>query len=131
MFTICTIHYLILRKLYRGRYKDYKLSLDALAFLCVLLLVFFCWILIIDPSTLLNHSRSHNPIKSRIDLIIIVFVLIIGSVLINKNVKNRSKKIRKAISITRNVTRMNSFFYLSIFILMFVTSFLILIGVIR
>jgi hypothetical protein len=130
MFTICTIHYLILRKLYRKRYKNYKLSLDALAFACIFLLFFFFWSLIIDPSTLSTHPGNRNPIKSRPDLIIMIFALIIGSVLIDKSVKNKTNKIRRAIHLTRNVSRIISILYLSIFIVIFVTSFLILIGII-
>ena len=105
-----------------------KYVVDGLAFLCIILLAIFVWTLIIDPVNIWNHPGNRNPIKSRIDLMVILGVLLIMSFLVDKFVKDKFQKLRRVFRLTRRVTRSFSVIYLSVYLILFVASFMIIIS---
>jgi len=128
MFILLVVHYSILKRLYRKRHKNLRFSVDGLAFLCILSLAIFIWTLFIDPVTIWNHSGNRNPIKSRIDILAIIGVLLIMSFLVDKFLKVKFQELRRVIFLTRRIKRYISFIYLSIYLSLFIISFLIVIN---
>jgi O-antigen/teichoic acid export membrane protein len=123
-YYIWTLHYLLVKKIYRKRIKGLKKGAWSLAFLCLLLLLIFILTLLMNKSLmgeLIGSGVTLAPIGALIVALILIPILFLSQGLTRKKINT----LRKVIVQTQNVKRIFSILYISFFILLYISTIII------
>lgn len=124
VYYLWSLHYSLVKRIYRKRFKDLKLTAWSLAFGCLLWLILFVLVLVTNKVLLwktINSNLAIAPIGALIIALIMILLLLIYRGITSKKISI----LRKVIKQTKNVKHIFSAFYVSFFILLFILTIFI------
>ncbi len=125
MYYLWTLHYSLVKGIYRKRWKDMTTSADALAFACLFLMSFFIFMIFIDKELLWGVIRKQMPLGPMVKGIFALLAPIMIFLLSSRLTKQKIKTIRKVVNVKQRIKRVYSVLYVCFFLILFVLSFLI------
>ena len=125
MYYLWILHYSIVKGIYRKRHKNLSTSADGLAFMCLLFLAVFIFMLFVDKDLLWNVIRKRLPLGPLVKGILVLLVPILLLVLSGRLTKQKIKTIRKVIKIKNLIKRSYSILYVGFFTALFVLAIVI------
>jgi hypothetical protein len=125
MYYLWILHYSIVKGIYRKRHKNLSTSADGLAFMCLLFLAVFIFMLFVDKDLLWNVIRKRLPLGPLVKGILALLVPILLLVLSGHLTKQKIKTIRKVIKIKNRIKRSYSILYVGFFTALFVLAIVI------
>ena len=125
MYYLWILHYSIVKGIYRKRHKDLSKSADGLAFMCLLFLAVFIFMLFVDKDLLWNVIRKRLPLGPLVKGILALLVPILLLVLSGRLTKQKIKTIREVIKIKNRIKRSYSILYVGVFTALFVLAIVI------
>lgn len=125
MYYLWILHYSIVKGIYRKRHKNLSTSADGLAFMCLLFLAVFIFMLFVDKDLLWNVIRKRLPLGPLVKGIFALLVPILLLVLSGRLTKQKIKTIRKVIKIKNRIKRSYSILYVGFFTALFVLAIVI------
>ncbi len=125
MYYLWILHYSIVKGIYRKRHKNLSTSADGLAFMCLLFLAVFIFMLFVDKDLLWNVIRKRLPLGPLVKGILALLVPILLLVLSGRLTKQKIKTIRKVIKIKNRIKRSYSILYVGFFTALFVLAIVI------
>ncbi len=121
------LHYAIVKKNYRKRHKHLSSATDNFAFACLLFLIGFIFMVFVDKDFLWDLIRKKRlpfgPIVRSLLFLLTPLLLIWMS---GRLTKEKIGTIRKVIGKTKGIKRANAISYVSLFAILFISSFIIL-----
>jgi len=125
MYYLWILHYSIVKGIYRKRHKNLSTSADGLAFMCLLFLAVFIFMLFVDKDLLWNVIRKRLPLGPLVKGILALLVPILLLMLSGRLTKQKIKTIRKVIKIKNRIKRSYSILYVGFFTVLFVSAIII------
>jgi len=125
MYYLWILHYSIVKGIYRKRHKNLSTSADGLAFMCLLFLAVFIFMLFVDKDLLWNVIRKRLPLGPLVKGILALLAPILLLMLSGRLTKQKIKTIRKVIKIKSRIKRSYSILYVSFFTALFVFAIII------
>jgi len=125
MYYLWILHYSIVKGIYRKRHKNLSTSADGLAFMCLLFLAVFIFMLFVDKDLLWNVIRKRLPLGPLVKGILALLVPILLLMLSGRLTKQKIKTIRKIIKIKNRIKRPYSILYVGFFTVLFVSAIII------
>ena len=125
IYYLWILHYSIVKGIYRKRHKNLSTSADGLAFMCLLFLAVFIFMLFVDKDLLWNVIRKRLPLGPLVKGILALLVPILLLMLSGRLTKQKIKTIRKVIKIKNRIKRSYSILYVGFFTALFVLAIVI------
>jgi hypothetical protein len=125
IYYLWILHYSIVKGIYRKRHKNLSTSADGLAFMCLLFLAVFIFILFVDKDLLWNVIRKRLPLGPLVKGILTLLVPILLLVLSGRLTKQKIRTVRKVIRIKDRIKRSYSILYVGFFTALFVLAIVI------
>ena len=125
MYYLWILHYSIVKGIYRKRHKNLSTSADGLAFMCLLFLAVFIFMLFVDKDLLWNVIRKRLPLGPLVKGILALLAPILLLMLSGRLTKQKIKTIRKVIKIKNRIKRSYSILYVGFFTVLFVSAIII------
>ena len=125
IYYLWILHYSIVKGIYRKRHKNLSTSADGLAFMCLLFLAVFIFMLFVDKDLLWNVIRKGLPLGPLVKGILALLAPILLLVLSGRLTKQKIKTIRKVIKIKNRIKRSYSILYVGFFTALFVLAIVI------
>lgn len=125
MYYLWIFHYSLVKGIYRKRHKNLSTSADGLAFMCLLFLSLFVFMLFIDKELLWDLIRKRLPFGPMAKGILLLLTPIIIFMLSGRLTKQKIKTIRKVIKVKSRIKRVYSMLYIGFFVILFVLALVI------
>lgn len=124
MFYIWMIHYSLVKRIYKKRFKGFKRTVDGLSFFCSFILGLFILFLLIDKELFWKIIRSGIALAPIVGLVV-VLMSIPFLFLSHKLTKKKIGVLRKVIIQTQNIKHFYSVLYVSFYISLFILMLII------
>jgi hypothetical protein len=125
MYYLWIFHYSLVKGIYRKKHKNLSTSADGLAFMCLLFLTLFIFILLVDKEMLWDLIRKRLPLGPLITGILMLLIPILLFLLSGRLTKQKIKTIRKVIKRKSGLKHAYSVLYVSFFVALFVMAMII------
>lgn len=125
MYYFWIFHYSLIKGIYKKRHKNLSTSADGLAFMCLLFLSVFIFMLIIDKELLWNIIRKRFPLGPMAKGLLALLAPILLFYLSGRLTQQKIKTIRRVIKIKSRIKYVYSVLYVGIFIALFVLALVI------
>ena len=125
IYFLWIFHYSLVKGIYRKRHKNLSTSADGLAFMCLLILLLFISIVLVDKELLWNLIRKRLPMGPIVKGILLLLTPIMIFILSGRLTKQKIKTIRKVVRIKSKIGHTYSVLYVYIYILLFIWGIVI------
>jgi len=125
MYHLWILHYSLIKGIYRRRHKNLSTSADGLAFMCLLFLSLFVFVLVINKELLWEIIRKRFPLGPMFMGILILLTPILIFMVSGRLTPNKVRIIRKVIERKNKIKRAYSMLYVGFFVVLFVLTMII------
>ncbi len=128
MSKILTLHYILVKGIYRKPNKWVAEAVDALSFFCLFSLSLFIYLLILSQTEYWQYLHEYKKgIRSDWGIGVIGFVLVAGSMIWTKRFRVNHKMKRDILLLSANFQHIHSILYVLLYLILFAVSFYIMI----